>query len=298
VVVFVGLIHHTANSLRAVTIIERIADETRGSLAEACATDQRVARRPGTGSLVSTVVAVRAGTITDVDLDEVAAEADRVGMLAEVVQPVGSYVCRGQTLVRLYEGIDASGAGPHGDGTDPRAGRDRAAQQMLRHVHLAAERTMRSDPGFGVRQLVDIAERALSPGVNDPTTAVQCLDRIHDLLRDAAARPMPPLRVSTAAHRGAPTAWMPAVTFGELLDLGLDELRHWGSGSIQVHRRLEALIADLLDVCRCDRERHAHLLLHRELLRARRADLPSTERARVDVPSTTIDDRATRRASA
>ena len=62
---------------------------------------------------------------------------------------------------------------------------DRIHQAALRlQSELADERTPHQDPAFGFRQLVDIAERALSPAVNDPSTAVQALDEIHDLLSD------------------------------------------------------------------------------------------------------------------
>ena len=61
---------------------------------------------------------------------------------------------------------------------------DEAARDTLySHVGLASERQMRQDVAFGIRQLVDIAERALSPGINDPTTATQCLDELHRILR-------------------------------------------------------------------------------------------------------------------
>ena len=60
---------------------------------------------------------------------------------------------------------------------------------------LGQERTMQRDVAFGFRQIVDIAAKALSPGVNDPTSAVQALDGLHDLLRRLATRTLP-----TGAH--------------------------------------------------------------------------------------------------
>lgn len=53
---------------------------------------------------------------------------------------------------------------------------------LYRHIGLGPQRQMRQDVAFGIRQLVDIADRALSPGINDPTTAVQCLDELHRVL--------------------------------------------------------------------------------------------------------------------
>lgn len=64
------------------------------------------------------------------------------------------------------------------------------ADAALGCVTQAQDRTLTHDVAFGVRQLIDIAERALSPGVDDPTTAVQVLDQHHDLLRRLATRPL------------------------------------------------------------------------------------------------------------
>ena len=68
---------------------------------------------------------------------------------------------------------------------------EEARAELPSTVHMGRERTMRQDAAFGFRQLVDIAERALSPGINDPTTAVQVIDRPHDLLRQLAGRAIP-----------------------------------------------------------------------------------------------------------
>jgi uncharacterized membrane protein len=148
-----------------------------------------------------------------------------------------------------------------------------------RAIRLGPERTMRQDPAFGLRQLVDIAERALSPGVNDPSTAVQCLDRIHDLLRAAALRPVHDLAVGSV--EGTVAAWMPMHGFADLLALGLDEPRHWGSGSLQIHRKLDAILTDLHDVVVGDPARRRLILEQRQLLDARRSDLPPSELRRL-----------------
>jgi uncharacterized membrane protein len=127
---------------------------------------------------------------------------------------------------------------------------------------------MRYNAAFGFRQLVDIAERALSPGVNDPTTAVQCLDRLHDLLRRIVNRPLAPRRV--AVVDGLARASIPQPGFGELLHLSLDEPRHWGEDSIQVQRRIERLIDDLAALT-ADAERRFVLLAQRHPRTDRRA---------------------------
>lgn len=77
---------------------------------------------------------------------------------------------------------------------EPGTGADAVTAAVLRAVHVADERDLRDDPGFGVRQLADIAIRALSPGINDPTTAVTCVGYMRAALVEDATLP-PPRRV-------------------------------------------------------------------------------------------------------
>lgn len=237
---FIEYIHHTAQSVRVVSIIERIANETREVIErlypevtsddghdsddEHDDDDEEVAR-VAAGTSVHVVPSDRAGVIVDADLDALARIAAQREGAVHLLHPIGSYVCRGQPLLHID--------GPT-DGNEP----------WHRYIVMGRERTMRLDVAFGLRQLVDIAERALSPGVNDPTTAVQCMDRIHDLLRRMASRPVPAMR--TGVYDGVTRAWAPAPSFADLVQLGTEEIRHWGHESIQVRRRLYAMFDDLL----------------------------------------------------
>jgi len=102
---------------------------------------------------------------------------------------------------------------------------------------------MEQDVSFGIRQLVDIAERALSPGINDPTTAVQVLNELHTILRCLAIEPDVP-----AAHHdqeGTTRLVLREWTFEQYLDLCIDEISHWGESSLQVTGRLQDLLTAL-----------------------------------------------------
>jgi len=169
---FIYFINHVAQSIRPSTVIGRIAGETRDAIAHVCGneggngnshraplsrpTDQhaRLITRKGAG-----------GVVTRIDYARLEAIARDSGCTIEIVPVVGDFVREGGEVARLW--------GP---------GEDIDDQAILGGVGVNAERSMEQDPAFGFRQLVDIGERALSPGVNDPTTAVQVLDRIHDLL--------------------------------------------------------------------------------------------------------------------
>ncbi|MGM0385565.1 MAG: DUF2254 family protein, partial [Actinomycetota bacterium] len=107
--------------------------------------------------------------------------------------------------------------------------------------------TLIQDISFGLRQLVDIAERALSPGINDPTTAVQVLDEVHVLLRELAVRrTISPYIVD---EDGDVRVVHQPPKFADLLDLAVDEVREYAD-EVQVPRKLEEMLQDVLDVAR------------------------------------------------
>ncbi len=114
---------------------------------------------------------------------------------------------------------------------------------LRRCIRLAPLGTFEQDPRFPIRLLVDVAIRALSPGINDPTTAVQALDQIEDLLRLLAHR-----RLDTGIVRdpyGIVRVVFLARAWEDFLQLAFDEIRQYGAGSIQVQRRLRAALMGL-----------------------------------------------------
>jgi uncharacterized membrane protein len=110
---------------------------------------------------------------------------------------------------------------------------------------LGDERTFEQDPKYAIRLLVDIAIRALSPAVNDPTTGVQALDQIEDLLRRLGRR-----RLEIQGLRdgsGALRIMVQLPSWDDFLTLAFDEIRFYGATSVQVMRRMKALVADLIE---------------------------------------------------
>lgn len=131
-------------------------------------------------------------------------------------------------------------------------------------LELGEERTFEQDPKYAIRLLVDIAIKALSPAINDPTTAVQALDHIGDLLlllgrrqleigvfRDGAGK----LRVA-----------IPVPSWDDFLHLAFEEILSCGAKSVQVMRRMKALVADLLSVLPA--QRHTTLKYWQQRLQA------------------------------
>jgi uncharacterized membrane protein len=116
-------------------------------------------------------------------------------------------------------------------------------------------RTFEQDPKYAIRLLVDIAIKALSPAINDPTTAVQALDQIEDLMVRLGRRQ---LQIGTARDAGgALRLVIPGPTWEDFLLLAFDEVCVCGATSVQIMRRMRALISDLISAL--PNERHPAL---------------------------------------
>jgi len=156
----------------------------------------------------------------------------------EVVVAVGDTVLEGMPLLRLF-------------GSDVRI----PETQLRSAFALGDERTFEQDPKYAIRLLVDIAIRALSPAINDPTTAVQALDQIGDLLARLGQRRLEIGEFQDNAGRVRVVAEFPS--WDDFLHLGFEEILAYGAKSVQIMRRMKALVADLLAVLPV--ERHAAL---------------------------------------
>ena len=175
------------------------------------------------------------------DTQALLALAARSGGVVEVQASVGDTLVLGTEMLRVY-----GGATP-----DEREARAAFA--------LGAERTFDQDPKYAIRLIVDIAIRALSPAVNDPTTAVQALDHLEDLLLRLGQRR---LEIGMVRDRARELRLIvPHPSWDDFVTLAFDEIRYCGATSVQVMRRMKALAADL--IAALPGERHAALERHR-----------------------------------
>ncbi|WP_393062610.1 DUF2254 domain-containing protein [Streptomyces sp. LN549] len=186
----------------------------------------------------------RAGVLRDVNVARLVRAARNQGAVLRLIPRLGDFVVPGTPVLAV-----------HGGTAPPR--------RALRYtVSVGVERTLHQDLAFGLRQLSDIALRALSPAVNDPTTAVQCLDRIVEFLAAVAGLPL-----GTVHHRdrkGVVRLVQDVPGWADLVDLGFEEIRRCATDSPQVTRRLLAGIDDL--VVLAGPERQGPLIRHRVLL--------------------------------
>jgi uncharacterized membrane protein len=162
------------------------------------------------------------GVLQAVDMAGVVALAVTHDVRVECVMQVGQHLGVGVPIARV------SGANAH----------QVTAQDLLDRCMVGGERTLVQDPGFSIRQLVDIAIRALSPAVNDPTTGVQAIDHITDLLAMFATRPDP-----TGCYVDADGLVRVVISepdFSRMVTLGYTEIALFGANSPQIPRRLLA----------------------------------------------------------
>jgi uncharacterized membrane protein len=115
------------------------------------------------------------------------------------------------------------------------------------------------DPALAFRIMVDIALKGLLPAINDPTTAVLAIDQIHQLLRNVGSRHLDDERVRDATGRVHLVYWTPA--WEDFVQLAVTEIRHFGGASIQIARRLRAMLENLIQTLPDERAP----LLHQEL---------------------------------
>ena len=175
--------------------------------------------------------------ITRFDLDALVRLAQDADAVVAIEYGVGDTLVEDAVLLRV-----------HG------AGRKLPEQALTRAIHVGTSRSFEQDPKYAIRLLVDIAIRALSPAVNDPTTAVQALDQIEDLLRRLGRRQL------DAGHArdsdGTIRVTFPVPTWHDYLALSFDEIRQFGANSVQVGRRLRAALVGLSETIAV-RERRA-----------------------------------------
>jgi uncharacterized membrane protein len=234
-------IHHITTSIRIETILAKLA-------AEACATVERVfpehghapvptsdrapadALPPGFDDDSRSVVSSVGGYIQSIDLEGLFRVACDHDLVVRVDSKIGDFVPRAGSLVLAH---------PYGRVPDAVAGDLRAM------FSFGPERTPRYDVEFSLRRIVEVAQRSLSPGINDPTTALYCLDRLGEVLGVLSDRRMPSGRIVDRDMKLRVV--FEEVSFADLACPAFAAIARYGIGD-------DDLVARLLDVMeRCSR---------------------------------------------
>jgi uncharacterized membrane protein len=221
------------NDLRITNVLHLLGDRGRaviGEMFRGFGDGQASGPAPGTPDLGPATQTLhysgKPRTIAEFDVSALVALARKVEGAIVVAAAVGDTLVEGSVLLRV-----------HG------ARAPLPEDALLRGVRLARERTFEQDPKYPIRLLVDVAIKALSPAINDPTTAVQTIDQLEDLLRRLGASE---LDAGFAADKnGALRLVFPTPTWEDYLTLAFDEIRQFGTTSVQVMRRMRAALDGL-----------------------------------------------------
>ncbi|MDQ2794972.1 MAG: DUF2254 domain-containing protein, partial [Bacteroidota bacterium] len=230
-------IHHIASSIQAANIVASVAAETEklldkvfpARLGEPASPAERADMAAGPALRWQPVPAPATGYVQGVEYDALLAFAERAGVVVRMERAIGSFVVAGAPLVS----VAASAAG------HPLPPTNELADGLAGSYRIGNQRTLDQDVGFGLRQLVDIALKALSPGINDTTTGVMCVDRLGALLRLLAGRNLAsPLR----AAGGEVRVLTLNPDFASYLGTAFDQIRANAASALAIYlRQLEAL---------------------------------------------------------
>ena len=253
-------IDHSARSIQVSSILDGVTRRTLrdvqrlfpDQIGEEDDSDAPDPRRPDVPG--HAVTAATSGYLQAVDGDALLKEGERNDLVIAMEPQIGRYILAGQPLAIVWPP-------------------DRLDDEVIRHVRTAfvigPERTPEQDIEFGIIEVSDIAVKALSPGINDPTTAFHCIDHLAQILLELGTRRAPePVR----SQRGRAHFIARSPTFERAVGLAYDQILHFGADNPAVVKKLlESLtaLADLLP----PRRRSALAAAARAVLRSARTSL-------------------------
>lgn len=227
--VLIFFIHHIATSIQASSIIASVAEETLGAidrlfpekLGEGAGTEaEEKARAPEKERIWQTIPAPMSGYIQSLDNGTLLSVAKEQKTVVRMERGIGEFVVQGTPLVSIA--LDE-------------APEDEIIADLQNAYGIDRHRTVEQDAGFGIRQLVDMALRALSPGINDTTTAVMCVDYLNTILSRLVTREIP------TTHRyedGELRVIAIGPTFTGLVAESFDQIRGSAGGNLAIMLRM------------------------------------------------------------
>jgi uncharacterized membrane protein len=227
-------INHISRSISVNYIVDRIARETEAVIDDLMPYQRGPQERPehATPFLQARerfIVSRRSGYIRFVDVPYLVECAKSYSVQIALERRVGHFVPAGVPILRVFEA---------GRVTPEREAR------LLTAIDIGPVRTMQQDVEFGIIQIVDIALRAISPAVNDPTTAINCIDQLSRVLIYWTNRSPP-----KSYMHGPPSVLrvvVPWIGFDGLLDTAFEQIRHYSRSDIAVSLRLIRAIDDIV----------------------------------------------------
>jgi uncharacterized membrane protein len=226
-------IHHISHAISVSHIVDRIASETEGSIDDVMPTPRNIRRiienlprELDTWDIP--LLSTTSGYIRFIDTPRLVTLAKFQHVKIRAVRRVGQFVPAGTPLALIYKASRLSA-----DGTS----------EILGAFDLGPSRTLQQDVEFGVLQIVDIALKAISPAVNDPTTAINCIDQLSRILIRVASREMPPSILYDPP--GIPRVMIPWIGFDGLLKSAFQQIRLYSKSDVAVSLRMLRALSDI-----------------------------------------------------
>jgi uncharacterized membrane protein len=226
-------IHHISEAISVSHIVDRIATETEAMIDEMMPWPHRAEAMPDPHILEpetweTPFASPKSGYVRFIDTARLAALAKSYRVKVHVVRRVGHFVPAGTTLFMVHRGSRVSAE---------------QKEELLEAVDLGPSRTLQQDIEFGVLQIVDIALKAISPAVNDPTTGVSCVDQLSRILIRFASREAPAALLYDPP--GVVRASVPWIDFEGLLTSAFEQIRMYSRGDVAVSLRLLRALGDI-----------------------------------------------------
>jgi uncharacterized membrane protein len=226
-------IHHISQAISVNHIVDRIAEETEAMMGEMMPWPHRLNRlkdteplRPNPSEVA--VLSVDSGYIRFIDTRRLAALAKHYHVSIRVLRRVGHFVPAGIPLMMVSKGSRLLSEG---------------TAELLAAFDFGPTRTLQQDVEFGVLQIVDIALKAISPAVNDPTTAINCIDQLSRILiRFASREPPEEMLYDPPGIVRACIGW---IRFERLLDAAFEQIRMYSKTDVAVSLRLLRALGDI-----------------------------------------------------
>lgn len=255
---FIYFVHHIAQSIQVSTITSGVTRETRGTIdhlfpQQIGKSEEEVDVEPARLAEGTPVPAPAAGYILFVDSEELLNLTTKRDLTLRMEKGIGEFVAEGAPLALVTPQDKVTG---------------NVIEEIQGLYGLGKERTLGQDVEFGFRQLVDIALKALSPGINDVTTAITCIDYMGSLLRRVAGREMPSRYRYDEQGRLRMIAQGP--TFKSMVALAFDQIRTAGQSQAAVGLRVLEVLEDLATATESPKRRR--VLLEQANLMGKAAD--------------------------
>jgi uncharacterized membrane protein len=226
-------IHHISHSISVNQIVDRIASETEAVIDETMPWPRRPVRAPTAAAdpdppSGAVVLSGSPGYIRFLDAKRLVRLAKTYHVKIRVLRRVGQFVPAGVPLLGLSKVGSLS---------------DEALADFREAFDLGPSRTLQQDVEFGVLQIVDIALKAISPAVNDPTTAISCVDQLSRILIRFASREQPePVLYDPPGVVRVGIQWM---DFERLFESAFEQIRMYSKGDVAVSLRLLRALGDI-----------------------------------------------------